>query len=96
MGPALALALLHYKELTENITDRVLAPETLILLALIFPVVKVLHELGHAYAVKAWGGEVHEMGMMLLVFMPVPYVDASAAGRVPQTRGGGHWSARPA
>ena len=30
-------------------------------------------------AVKRWGGEVHEMGIMLLVFMPLPYVDASSS-----------------
>ena len=38
-----------------------------------------LHELGHAYAVKRWGGEVHQIGVMFLVFLPVPYVDASAS-----------------
>ena len=46
--------------------------------------VKALHELGHAFAVKACGGEVHEMGIMLLVLTPVPYVDASAACGVPR------------
>ena len=40
---------------------------------------KALHELGHGYAVKAFGGAVHELGVMFLVFAPVPYVDASAA-----------------
>ena len=49
------------------------------LLWITFPFVKALHELGHGFAVKRWGGEVHEMGIMFLVFMPVPYVDASAA-----------------
>ena len=39
----------------------------------------LLHELGHATATRARGGEVHDMGIMLLVLMPVPYVDASAA-----------------
>ena len=39
----------------------------------------LLHEFGHAAALKARGGEVHEMGVMLLVLMPVPYVDASSA-----------------
>ncbi|MBR0815176.1 peptidase M50 [Bradyrhizobium diazoefficiens] len=38
---------------------------------------KTFHEFGHAYAVKWLGGHVHEVGVMLLVFMPVPYVDAS-------------------
>jgi len=41
--------------------------------------VKALHELGHAYALKHWGGEVHELGLMFLVFLPVPYVDATGS-----------------
>jgi len=44
-----------------------------------YPVIKGLHELAHAVAVRRWGGEVHEMGITLLCFMPAPYVDASAA-----------------
>jgi putative peptide zinc metalloprotease protein len=79
VGAAALQAAMHWSELTQDITDRVLALENLLLLALIFPFVKLLHELGHAFAVKAWGGEVHEMGIMLLVFVPIPYVDASAA-----------------
>ncbi len=70
---------MHWPELTENFTDRVLAPQNLLLLWITYPVIKTLHELGHAFATKVWGGEVHEIGIMLLVFMPVPYVDASAA-----------------
>jgi putative peptide zinc metalloprotease protein len=73
------LAGMHWSELTSDIADRVLAPQNLLLLWLIYPLVKAFHELGHAYATKVWGGEVHEIGVMLLVFMPVPYVDASAA-----------------
>jgi putative peptide zinc metalloprotease protein len=74
-----ALAAVNWPELTGNLSDRVLSAQNLLLLWLAFPVVKLLHELGHAYAVKAGGGEVHEMGILLLVFMPVPYVDATAA-----------------
>jgi putative peptide zinc metalloprotease protein len=73
------LAGVHWRELTENIADRVLAPQNLLTLWLVYPVVKALHELGHAYATKRWGGEVHEIGIMLLVLTPVPYVDATAA-----------------
>jgi putative peptide zinc metalloprotease protein len=67
----------HWSELTTNIASRVLATESILLLVITYPVVKALHELGHAYAVKRFGGHVHEIGVMLLVFMPVPYVDAS-------------------
>jgi len=56
-----------------------LALENLLLLGLIYPIVKGIHEFGHGYAVKRWQGEVHEMGIMFLVFIPVPYVEASAA-----------------
>lgn len=73
------LAASHWTDLTENITERVLAPQNLFLLWLVYPVVKAVHELGHAYAIRRWGGEVHEIGIMLLVLSPVPYVDASAA-----------------
>lgn len=76
---ALVLVTIHWSELTSNLTDRVLALENIFLLWLAYPVVKVLHEFGHAYAVKRWGGEVHEMGIMFLVFMPIPYVDATSS-----------------
>ena len=32
---------------------------------------------------KVWGGEVREVGLMMLVLFPVPYVDASAASAFP-------------
>lgn len=76
---AAVLAVTHWPELTENVSDRVLTPANLALLALIYPAIKLVHELGHAYSTKVWGGEVHDMGIMLLVLMPIPYVDASSA-----------------
>jgi putative peptide zinc metalloprotease protein len=69
----------HWQELNHDLTDRVLSPGNLLLLSLLYPVVKALHELGHAMATKVWGGEVHEVGVLLLVLMPAPYVDASAS-----------------
>ena len=77
--PALLLAGQHWKELTLNISDHVLSTSNLLVLALVFPVVKAIHELGHGFATKVWGGSVHEMGLMFLLFAPSPYVDASAA-----------------
>lgn len=78
-GTALALAARHWPELTGNLADRVLSAENLLLIWLLFPFLKAIHELAHGYAVKVWGGEVHEMGIMLLVLMPIPFVNASAA-----------------
>ena len=79
VGSGATLAFMHWGALTENIVDRALTPANLMVLWLVYPVVKALHELGHGYAIKKQGGEVHEIGIMLLVLVPVPYVDASAA-----------------
>lgn len=79
VGLAVALAAQHWRALTENFADRVLGLQNLFWLWLTYPFVKLCHELGHAYAVKRGGGEVHEMGIMFLVFAPVPYLDASAS-----------------
>ena len=77
--PALVLAAIHWPDLTNNLSDRVLAGTNLVLLWLTFPFVKVMHELGHAYATKVRGGAVHEIGVMFIVLAPVPYVDSSRA-----------------
>ncbi len=77
--PAVLLLPAQWPELTGNVSDRVLQAENLLLLGAAFLVIKALHELGHATAARAAGGEVHDMGVMLLVLMPVPYVDATSA-----------------
>jgi putative peptide zinc metalloprotease protein len=63
----------------------ILDPSSLPMLYLAFVIVKVFHEFGHGFACKRMGqiagagGEVHTMGIMLLVLTPMPYVDASSA-----------------
>ncbi len=76
---AAVLAVSHWSALTHNFADHALAPTNLLILALTYPVTKAVHELGHAFATKIWGGEVHEMGITMLAFMPIPYVDCSSA-----------------
>jgi putative peptide zinc metalloprotease protein len=46
----------------------------------------VLHELGHAAAVKYYGGRVHRMGLMLLYLVPALFCDTSDAWRLPRNR----------
>ena len=71
-------------ELT-NQASAMFDPEKLPLLYVSLIVVKIAHEFGHAVACKTFGrrtgsgGEVHVMGVMFLVFAPLPYVDASSA-----------------
>jgi putative peptide zinc metalloprotease protein len=54
-------------------------PRMLLVLWVVYPLIKVVHEFAHGLAVRVWGGEVREMGVSLLLLMPVPYVDASSA-----------------
>jgi putative peptide zinc metalloprotease protein len=78
--PALVIGAMHWNELTGSLSDRVLTADNLVMLLVVYPAIKLLHEMGHAYAVKSGDGEVHEMGVMLLVLAPIPYVDATASG----------------
>jgi putative peptide zinc metalloprotease protein len=79
VAPAGVLAFVHWRELVDNLPDRVLSADNLLLMGLVFVPVKLLHEIGHGLATKRWGGAVREMGLMFLVFAPVPYVDSSAS-----------------
>jgi putative peptide zinc metalloprotease protein len=72
----------HWSDLTADLADKVLARENLLTILLIFPVLKILHEFGHAYATKLAGEDVHEMGVMLLTMLPAPYVDASSSAMI--------------
>jgi len=76
---AVVAAFMYWPELTGSLSDQLFSPRNLLLLWLIFPLVKIIHEFGHAFTVKKWGGEVHEMGIMLLALTPIPYIDATAS-----------------
>lgn len=66
-------------------SQRVMDPGNLLLLYVGFALIKTCHEFGHAISCKRFGlrsgvgGEVHTMGIMFLIFSPVPYVDASSS-----------------
>jgi putative peptide zinc metalloprotease protein len=69
----------HWNVLQDHAAKYMTTAYYLTLAWICYPLIKGLHELAHALAVRRWGGEVHEMGITLLFFMPAPYVDASAA-----------------
>ncbi len=77
--PAAVLVFQHWNELAGEYSTDILKPTNILLLFILYPVMKLLHEFAHAICVKRWGGDVHEMGITLLVLAPIPYVDASAA-----------------
>lgn len=60
-------------------TQGLLAPGNLVWLYLGLVLIKTVHEFGHAFACRRYGGEVHTMGVMFLLFTPIPYMDATAS-----------------
>jgi len=73
-------ALSNWGKIASYFELNTLSPYNFLVLFLLYPLIKIGHELGHAFATKAKGGEVHEMGVNFLMFMPVPYVDVSSSG----------------
>ena len=68
----------HWEELGRGI-DSAMAPKNWPLMLVVFVVIKLWHELGHGVICKRFGGQVPEFGAMMLVLVPAPFVDASAA-----------------
>lgn len=84
----IAIGIAHALERSNELISGVgtaLSAENLPWLYASFILAKVVHELGHAIACKWFSkregldGPVHTMGVMLLVFMPAPFVDATSA-----------------
>jgi len=73
------LAVQNWTEIATQAATHLPSARYMILVWMCYPILKSLHELAHALAIRHWGGAVHEIGVSLLVLMPVPYVDASAA-----------------
>jgi putative peptide zinc metalloprotease protein len=67
----------------QNPVDTVSVTTNLPILWTLLIVLKVIHEFGHAYACRRFGGSVPEMGALFVVFTPCAYVDASASWGFP-------------
>jgi putative peptide zinc metalloprotease protein len=59
------------------------SPSNAFLLALTLGLTKVLHEFGHGLSCKHFGGECHEMGVMILVLTPCLYCNVSDSWMLP-------------
>lgn len=79
---SLLVILSRWDEVTSPLSS-ILAIGNLPVLWTLLIVLKVIHEFGHAYACKRFGGEVPEMGAYFILFTPCAYVDASASWGFP-------------
>lgn len=68
----------HAEEFSQD-SGNLLDPNNLILLYLSTAFVKIFHEVGHGALCKRLGGEVHSLGIMFILFAPLPFVDASSS-----------------
>src|ERR1051326_3052763 len=59
-------------------------PHNLILFWISFVLMKTIHEFGHGLTCRHYGGEVHEMGLLVIVFTPYFYCDVTDAWMIPR------------
>ncbi|RME33391.1 MAG: hypothetical protein D6786_07850 [Gammaproteobacteria bacterium] len=74
-----AMAVISNIDTAVDQAQGMMAPDNLVLVYLGMLILKLFHELGHAMMCKRFGGSVHTMGVMFLVFTPLPYMDATAS-----------------
>ncbi len=85
MLAALLLVATHFEAFREKLPDyhEFFSFKTIVYLWFALGVVKVIHEFGHGLSCKAFGGEVHEIGALLLCFSPCMYCNVSDAWTLP-------------
>ncbi len=74
----------HFSDLQLFWSTRFLDPTNIVLALFIYPVLKFVHEMGHGLAAKHWGADVVETGVLLILFVPLPYIDVSQSSFFPQ------------
>jgi putative peptide zinc metalloprotease protein len=72
----------HVERLEGAIANLFSFQNALLMIATTF-VIKSIHELGHGLTCKHFGGEVHEIGVMVLVFQPYFFVNVSDSWTMP-------------
>lgn len=84
MLTALALVLTQFEQFWSRLPtmQEFFAGRNWLSLALVLGLTKVCHELGHALTSRRYGGQCHELGLMLLVFTPCLYANVSDSWRL--------------
>ncbi|BDT69840.1 hypothetical protein os1_40320 [Comamonadaceae bacterium OS-1] len=72
-------AAVHWNELLPYADKVIRSPGYLLTAWLMYPLIKTVHEVAHALALRHYGEQVRLAGITLILLNPVPFVDASAA-----------------
>ena len=79
-----AVCIVYQKyDATEALMSRFFSLNNIALIWVTTITIKSIHELGHGLTCKHFGGEVHEVGVMLLVFTPYFFVNVSDSWVMP-------------
>lgn len=82
---AIGLVLTHFETFRAKLPDyhEFFSFKQVIYFYVALTVVKIIHEFGHGLSCKRYGGEVHEMGLLFMVFSPAMYCNVSDAWLLP-------------
>src|SRR5262245_39517047 len=80
---AMGVAITHWGEISQDV-DRLYQVSAIPLIMLTVFVVVAAHEFAHGLTCKHFGGEVHEVGFMLIYFQPAFYCNVSDAWLFPE------------
>lgn len=83
---ALSLFAVYHVEVLRRLPSwqEFFTPTNMLLLLALMAGIKILHEFGHGLACRHFGGEVHELGLMFLVFATCLYCNVSDSWRLPK------------
>ncbi|HYF42041.1 MAG TPA: HlyD family efflux transporter periplasmic adaptor subunit [Ramlibacter sp.] len=85
LGVGVALLVRHSDEFFNSLVDT-FTPAGLLAYGTALFVVKLLHELGHAFAAKRYGCRIPAMGVAFLVLWPMAYTDTNESWRLTDNR----------
>ena len=77
------VAITHASEISSGLL-RCAQPELIVALVVAMVTVTLLHELAHGLTCKRFGGPVHEIGFLLIYFLPAFYCNVTSAWAFPK------------
>jgi putative peptide zinc metalloprotease protein len=86
VGVGVMLAAANWPALAAHAAKWLATPRYVVIAFVLYPLIKAVHEIAHGLAIRRWGGHVPAWGITLLIALPVPFVDGSAAAALPRAR----------
>ncbi len=83
---AAVVVFIRNQDVTSVLMSQFFSFNNLVLIWVTTILIKSIHELGHGLTCKHFGGEVHEVGVMMLVFTPYFFVNVSDSWVMPKRR----------